>query len=70
MLNRNFILILLSNVTLGCALPMLIILGVLAGAWLAPQEWLATAPTTVSMLAGIVVAGVVSQTHVHLTLDD
>jgi len=56
MFNRNFALILLGNVVLGSALPMLIILGVLAGAWLAPQSWLATAPPSVSMLAGIVVA--------------
>jgi len=60
MANRTFILILLGNVILGSALPMLIILGVLAGAWLAPQSWLATAPPSVSMLAGIAVASPLS----------
>ncbi|MEM8555194.1 MAG: MFS transporter [Pseudomonadota bacterium] len=60
MLNRNFILILLGNVILGSALPILIILGVLSGAFLAPQSWLATAPPSVSMLAGIAVASPVS----------
>lgn len=60
MLNRNLILILLGNILLGSALPMLIILGVLAGAWLAPQSWLATAPPSVSMLSGIVVASPIS----------
>lgn len=60
MVNRNFALILLGNVVLGSALPMLIILGVLAGAWLAPHSWLATAPPSVSMLAGIGVAGPIS----------
>ncbi|MDJ0821372.1 MAG: MFS transporter [Paracoccaceae bacterium] len=61
MLNRNFLLILLGNVILGAALPILIILGVLAGAWLAPQSWLATAPPSVSMLAGIAVASPISR---------
>ncbi|MEM6760258.1 MAG: MFS transporter [Pseudomonadota bacterium] len=60
MLTRNFLLILLGNVTLGAAMPMLIVLGVLAGAWLAPADWLATAPTSVSMLAGIAVASPLS----------
>lgn len=60
MINRNFLLILLGNVILGSALPMLIILGVLAGDWLAPQSWLATAPPSVSMLAGIAVASPIS----------
>lgn len=60
MLNSNFVLILLGNVILGAALPMLIILGVLSGAWLAPLDWLATAPPSISMLAGIAVASPLS----------
>lgn len=60
MLTRNFLLILLGNVTLGAAMPMLIVLGVLAGAWLAPADWLATAPTSMSLIAGIAVASPLS----------
>ncbi len=60
MLNRNFFLILLGNVILGSAMPMLIILGGLAGAWLAPQNWLATAPPSAQMIAGIAVASPIS----------
>ncbi|GIT91335.1 MFS transporter [Jannaschia pagri] len=60
MINRNFSLILLGNVILGVALPMLVTLGPLAGGWLAPQAWLATAPLSVSMLAGIAVASPMS----------
>jgi len=60
MLNRNFIVILLGNVILGSAMPMLIILGGLAGAWLAPQSWLATVPPSAQMLVGIVVATPIS----------
>jgi len=60
MLNRNFILILLGNVILGSAMPMLIILGGLAGAWLAPQSWLATGPPSAQMIAGIAVASPIS----------
>ncbi|MEL6488234.1 MAG: hypothetical protein AAFQ13_13965, partial [Pseudomonadota bacterium] len=60
MLNRNFILILLGNVILGSAMPLLIVLGGLAGAWLAPQSWLATALPSIQMLAGIAVASPIS----------
>ena len=60
MVNRNFLLILAANVLLGAALPMLIILGSLVGAWMAPQEWLATALPSVQMVTGIVVAGPIS----------
>ncbi len=60
MLRRNFILILLANVVLGAALPMLIIMGGLVGAWMAPQDWLATALPSVQMVAGIAVAGPIS----------
>lgn len=60
MLNRNFALILTGNIILGSAMPMLIILGGLSGAWIAPQTWLATAPPSAQMLAGIVVASPIS----------
>lgn len=60
MLNRNFIAILFGNIILGSAMPMLIILGGLAGATLAPQSWLATAPPSAQMVAGIVVATPIS----------
>lgn len=60
MLNRNFALILTGNIVLGSAMPMLIILGGLSGAWIAPQTWLATAPPSAQMLAGIVVASPIS----------
>lgn len=60
MLNRNFIAILFGNIIFGSAMPMLIILGGLAGAWLAPQSWLATAPPSAQMLTGIVVASPIS----------
>ncbi len=60
MLNRNFLLLLSGNVILGSAMPMLIILGGLGGAWLAPTPWLATAPPSVQMLAGILVAAPIS----------
>lgn len=60
MLNKNFLLILFGNVILGSSLPILIILGVFAGSWLAPKEWLSTAPPTVSMLAGIFIASPIS----------
>ena len=57
MLTRNFLLILLANIVLGSAMPMLIILGGLAGGWLAPHVWLATAPPSTQMLVGIIVLG-------------
>ncbi|TYC79805.1 MFS transporter [Stappia sp. BW2] len=60
MFTRNFLLILLANIVLGSAMPMLIILGGLAGGWLAPREWLATAPPSTQMLIGIIVATPVS----------
>lgn len=56
MLNRNFILIVLSSIVLGAPMPMLILLGALAGQSLAPIEALATVPASVQMLAGILVA--------------
>ncbi|KIC46092.1 MFS transporter [Ruegeria sp. ANG-S4] len=60
MLTRNFVFILIGNVILGSAMPMLIILGGLAGAFLAPQEWFVTVPPSVQMLAGILVASPIS----------
>lgn len=56
MLNRNFVLIVLSSIVLGAPMPMLILLGALAGQSLAPVAALATAPASIGMLAGIVVA--------------
>ncbi len=60
MLNRNFLLILCGNILLGSAMPMLIILGSLAGSTLASQAWMATLPSSAQMLAGIVVATPIS----------
>ncbi len=60
MLNRNFLLILCGNVILGSAMPMLIILGSLAGSALASKAWMATMPPSAQMLAGIVVATPIS----------
>ncbi len=56
MLNRNFALIVLSSIILGAPMPMLILLGALAGQSLAPVAALATVPASVQMLAGIAVA--------------
>lgn len=56
MLNRNFVLIVVSSIVLGAPMPMLILLGALAGQSLAPVAALATVPASVQMLAGIVVA--------------
>lgn len=60
MLNRNFVLIVISSVVLGAPMPMLILLGALAGQELAPLSGLATLPASVQMLAGIIVAVPVS----------
>lgn len=56
MLNRNFALIVLSSIVLGAPMPMLILLGALAGQSLAPVAALATVPASVQILAGIIVA--------------
>lgn len=56
MLNRNFVLIVLSSIVLGAPMPMLILLGALAGQSLAPAASLATLPASVQMIAGVVVA--------------
>ena len=60
MFTRNFSLILLGNIVQGSAMPMLIILGGLTGAWLAPHSWLATAPISVQMIAAIIVSTPIS----------
>ena len=52
----NFGLLLVANAVLGTALPMMIVLGGLAGLSLAPAESLATLPTSVSTLAGLFAA--------------
>ncbi|MEM7193931.1 MAG: MFS transporter [Pseudomonadota bacterium] len=57
---RNFWLILLANIVLGAPMPMLILLGGLAGAHLSPTPFAATVPPTVQMLAGILVATPIS----------
>ena len=55
--SRNFLLILLANSVLGAAMPMLIILGGLAGLMLAPSAGLATLPPSIQALAGLVATG-------------
>ena len=52
----NFALLLGANAILGTALPMLIVLGGLAGVMLAPSPGLATLPVSISTLAGLVAA--------------
>jgi MFS family permease len=56
----NFSLILLGNAVLGTPMPMLIILGGLAGAMLAPSGELAILPVSVQMLAGMLTAAPMS----------
>lgn len=56
MINRNLLLILLANIVLGAPMPMLIVLGSLVGAHLAPVGSLITVPISAQLLAGIVVA--------------
>lgn len=58
--NKNFIAILFANVILGSIMPMLIVLGGLAGLKLAPSTTLATLPTSFQMLAALIVATPVS----------
>ncbi|MEM7675229.1 MAG: MFS transporter [Myxococcota bacterium] len=53
----NFALLLGANAILGTALPMMIVLGGLAGLLLAPTPGFATLPTSVSTLAGLFAAG-------------
>ena len=56
----NFSLTLLGNAVLGTPMPMLIILGGLAGAMLAPANELAILPVSVQMLAGMLTAAPMS----------
>ena len=60
MLTRNFNLLVMANIVLGMSMPILIVLGALAGASLAPVPSLATAVMSVQMLAGIVAASPLS----------
>jgi MFS family permease len=60
MFTRNFLLILMANILLGSAMPLLIILGGFAGAELVPGSLLVTLPPTVQTLAGILVAAPLS----------
>ena len=54
--NGNFIGLLAANTVLGSAMPMLIILGGLAGLMLAPSVGLATIPAALQTLAGLLAA--------------
>lgn len=60
LLNGNFLLVLASNAVLGAPMPMLIILGGLAGILLAPVDALATVPVSVQMFAGLLAAAPMS----------
>jgi predicted MFS family arabinose efflux permease len=51
--NTNFVIFLVSVVILSIPMPMLIILGSLAGAHLAPDQNLATFPVSIQLLAGM-----------------
>jgi len=54
--NGNYLSLLVANTILGSAMPMLIILGGLAGLMLAPSTALATLPASLQMLAGLFAA--------------
>ncbi|WP_298860182.1 MFS transporter [uncultured Sulfitobacter sp.] len=54
--NANFFGLLVANTILGAAMPMLIILGGLAGLMLAPSMALATIPASLQTLAGLLAA--------------
>ncbi|WP_415402310.1 MFS transporter [Tateyamaria sp. SN3-11] len=54
--NRNFAGLLLANTILGAAFPVQLILGGLAGLMLAPSPALATLPSSVQTMAGLVAA--------------
>lgn len=60
LLDKRFLLVLSSSAVLGAPMPMLIILGGLAGIMLAPFGALATLPVSVQMLAGLVAAAPMS----------
>ena len=55
--NGNFLGLLLANTILGSAMPLLIILGGLAGLMLAPSTALATVPASLQTFAGLLAAG-------------
>ncbi len=55
--HKNFVGLLAANTILSAAMPMLIILGGLAGLALAPSPSLATFPPSVQMLAGLLATG-------------
>lgn len=54
--NGNFLGLLAANTILGAAMPMLIILGGLAGLMLSPTTALATLPASLQTLAGLFAA--------------
>lgn len=56
----NLCLILLGNAILGAPMPMLIILGGLAGVLLAPSEAFATLPSSIQVLSGLFAAAPIS----------
>lgn len=56
----NLALILIGNAVLGAPMPMLIILGGLAGALLAPSEAFATLPASIQVLSGLFTAAPIS----------
>lgn len=56
----NFVLILLAAAILGSAMPMLIVLGGLAGLTLTPHPTLSTLPPSMQMLAGLFAAAPIS----------
>jgi MFS family permease len=55
--NTGFIALVSANTILGAAMPMLIILGGLAGLKLAPSPALVTFPPSIQMLAGLIATG-------------
>jgi predicted MFS family arabinose efflux permease len=55
-MSRNFLLIVTASIILGAPMPMLILLGVLAGQSLAPSQALATLPASIQIFSGILVA--------------
>ena len=57
---RNFKLILITNVILSTAMPMLVLLGALAGAALSPVAYAATIPPSVQILAAVLAAAPMS----------
>ena len=56
MFTRNFKLILITNVILSTAMPMLVLLGALAGAALSPVAYAATIPPSLQILAAVLAA--------------